>query len=143
MVCETEDFSEGGLALNLPTALVLEKSAPVSVSIFRGEREYSFPAVVAFSQGSVLRVRFDQMGLQDYQALVAATFSRGDAWQEWLPDRDTDHPLRGFKEVFIISRQGLSRFLLSLAGAINWKRWNIGNGAWSWKSLRIARWKKQ
>ena len=143
MVCETEDFSEGGLALNLPIALVLEKSAPVNVSIFRGEREYSFPAVVAFSQGAVLRVRFDEMQLEDYQALVAATFSRGDAWQEWLPDRDTDHPLRGFKEVFLISRQGLSRFLLSLAGAITWKRWNIGNGALSWKRLRIARWKKQ
>ena len=143
MVCETEDFSEGGLALKLPTSLVLEKNAPVSVSIFRGEREFSFPAVVAFSQGAVLRLRFEGMQLDDYQALVAATFSRGDAWQEWLPDRDTDHPLRGFKEVFIISRQGMSRFLLSLAGAMPWRRLRIGTGAVSWKRIRMGIWKKQ
>lgn len=143
MVCETEDFSEGGLALKLPTALVLEKNASVGVSIFRGEREFSFPALVAFSQGSVLRLRFEGMQIDDYQALVAATFSRGDAWQEWLPDRDTDHPLRGFKEVFIISRQGLRRFLSSLLGIIPWRRLRTNTGAASWNRIRMGRWKKQ
>lgn len=131
MVCETEDFSEGGLSFKLPAELVAEKGALVNVSIFRGEREFTFPAMVAFNQGQALRLRFEGMGVADYQALVAATFSRGDAWQEWLPDSDIDHPFRGFKEVFVISQEGLRRLIRSLVEAMPWKR------------LRTRIWKKQ
>ena len=128
MACETEDFSEGGLALVLPAPIVAEDGLMVNISIFRGEREFTFPAAVAFNRGRVLRLRFDGMSQQDYQALVAATFSRGDAWQEWLPDRDTDRPLRGLAEIFAISQVGFVRFIGSISEVIPWKRLGFRTG---------------
>jgi cellulose synthase (UDP-forming) len=122
-VCETEDFSEGGLALNLPAAVAVEKGSTVTISLFRGEREYTIPALVVFNQGTVLRVRFEDMSLDDYRALVAATFSRSDAWQKWLPDRETDHPLRGLQEVFVFSLEGIRRIAKSVGTTAPWRRW--------------------
>jgi cellulose synthase (UDP-forming) len=128
MACETEDFSEGGLALALPAAIVADTGLMVNISIFRGEREFSFPATVAFNRGKVLRLRFDGMDRDNYQALVAATFSRGDAWQQWLPDRDIDHPLRGLKEIFVISQVGFVRFVKSMGELIPWSRLGFRTG---------------
>ncbi len=108
--CETEDFSEGGLALRLPVPVEVNTGAKVTVSLFRGEREYTLPAQVVFNRGEALRVRFEDMSTEDYRSLVAATFSRSDAWQEWLPEVDTDRPLTGLKEVFHFSLEGSRRF---------------------------------
>ncbi len=110
MSCNTEDFSEGGFALRLPAHLAVEAGEHLHISIFRGDREFSFPSVVAYNNGHVLRIKFDDMHMEDYQMLVAATFSRGDAWQEWLGEHKTDHPLTGLKEVFQISITGFTRF---------------------------------
>lgn len=110
MACHTEDFSEGGFALRMPAHLDTESGAHLHLSIFRGDREFSFPGTVAYNQGHVLRIRFDDMQMEDYQMLVAATFSRGDAWQDWLREHKTDHPLTGLKEVFEISITGFIRF---------------------------------
>ncbi|MEQ1629255.1 MAG: UDP-forming cellulose synthase catalytic subunit [Gallionella sp.] len=110
MTCHTEDFSEGGFALRMPAHLDVEQEAHLHLAIFRGDREFSFPGIVASNQGKVLRIRFDDMQMEDYEMLVAATFSRGDAWQEWLREHKTDHPLTGLKEVFQISVTGFLRF---------------------------------
>jgi cellulose synthase (UDP-forming) len=122
MVCETEDFSEGGLALNLPAAVAVATGSVVTISLFRGEREFTLPARVVFNQGVVLRVRFEDMSLDDYRSLVAATFSRSDAWQRWLPDTETDHPIRGLQEVFAFSLEGIRRIVRSIREATPWRR---------------------
>lgn len=114
MACQTEDFSEGGLALTLPTEIELDKGKTITISLFRGNREYTLPALVVFNAGLSVRVRFDDMSLDDYRALVAATFSRSDAWQQWLPDRATDKPLTGLVEVFHFSLEGTRRFSHSI-----------------------------
>jgi cellulose synthase (UDP-forming) len=110
MTCKTEDFSEGGFALRLPMHMDIEKESHLQLTIFRGDREFSFTGIVTSNQSLVLRIRFDDMQMEDYQMLVAATFSRGDAWQEWLGEHKTDHPLTGLKEVFQISVTGFIRF---------------------------------
>ncbi|MEN9868886.1 MAG: hypothetical protein RL748_4476 [Pseudomonadota bacterium] len=122
MRCKTEDFSEGGLALVLPAEAEVDKGKTITVSLFRGEREYTLPGQVVFNEGNTLRVRFEDMSLDDYRALVAATFSRSDAWQQWLPERDTDKPLTGLKEVFIFSLEGSRRFARSIKQILPWKR---------------------
>jgi cellulose synthase (UDP-forming) len=115
VACETTDFSEGGLALKLSADLQVEVGASVTASIFRGEREFSLSARVAYCQGTTLRLRFDGLGLSEYQSLVAATFSRGDAWLKWLPVRELDRPLQGLKEIFLVGLEGQQRLLKSLA----------------------------
>lgn len=111
VACETEDFSEGGLAIKLPAAISIEMNSQVRISLFRGEREFTIPAVVVFNQGMVLRARFENLSLIDYQAFVAATFARGDAWQSWLSERDVDRPLKGLREVMGVGLDGIRRFV--------------------------------
>ncbi len=123
IVCQTEDFSEGGLALNLPAAVTVDKGSTVTISLFRGEREFTLPALVVYNQGTVLRLRFEDMSLDNYRALVAATFSRSDAWQKWLPEGETDHPLHGLQEVFVFSLEGIRRIIKSVIEAAPWRRW--------------------
>ena len=124
MHCHTEDFSEGGLALVLPTDAEVEKGTTISISLFRGEREYTIPGLVVFNEGKAMRVRFDEMSMDNHRSLVAATFSRSDAWQQWLPDRKTDRPLTGLVEVFALSLEGNRRFIRSIAEILPWKRPN-------------------
>lgn len=111
VACETEDFSEGGLAIKLPVEVAIEKGSTVRISLFRGEREFTLPAEVVFNQGLVLRTRFQSMTVEDYRALVAATFSRADAWQGWLTERDIDRPLKGLREVLLVGLNGIRRFI--------------------------------
>jgi cellulose synthase (UDP-forming) len=116
VACKTEDFSEGGFALRLPVAVEAAHGAEVRVSLFRGEQEFSFPAVTVFNKDQTFRVRFEGLSLDNYRELVAATFSRGDAWLSW---RDavvkTDAPMQGLAEVFHFSLIGLRRFMMSLS----------------------------
>lgn len=121
VACESEDFSEGGLAIKLPTSIAVDVDCPVKISLFRGEREFTVPAVVVFNQGTVLRVRFEDLSLTDYRAFVAATFSRGDAWQSWLPERDVDRPLKGLGEVMGVGVAGMGRFIRRFAVIGMWR----------------------
>ncbi len=122
MSCHTEDFSEGGLALHLPHSIELETGTNINISLFRGEREFTLPALVVYNEGNALRARFNDMSMENYRSLVAATFSRSDAWQNWLPERETDHPLTGLAEVFVFSLEGTRRFVRSIAEILPWKR---------------------
>jgi cellulose synthase (UDP-forming) len=110
--------------LVLPTSAEVEKGTTISISLFRGEREYTIPALVVFNQDNEMRVRFEEMSMDNYRSLVAATFSRSDAWQQWLPDRKTDRPLTGLAEVFSFSLEGTRRFIRSIADILPWKRPN-------------------
>ncbi len=121
VACETEDFSEGGLALKLPVEVAIDKGSMVRISLFRGDREFTLPAEVVFNQGLVLRTRFEHMTMEDYRALVAATFSRGDAWQSWLPERDIDRPLKGLREVLFVGLDGIRRFIKNAGKTARWR----------------------
>jgi len=122
VACEVDDFSEGGLAIKLPTEVALEKGSMVRISLFRGEREFAIPAAIVFNQGLVMRARFENMNLDDYRSLVAATFSRADAWQDWLPERDIDRPLQGIREVLGVGIEGLTRLVKRIALSRQWRR---------------------
>lgn len=118
--CKTQDFSEGGVALILPVAIDLEKGAQVNVSLFRGDREFSFPSIAVFNQGQTFRVRFDELSLENYRDLVAATFSRGDAWLSWRNSGiKTDAPIKGLTQVFHFSFVGMRRFAFGLKKLIS------------------------
>jgi cellulose synthase (UDP-forming) len=125
VTCETEDFSEGGLAFNLPRNVDVAQNEIVGVTLFRGDREFSFPGTVVFNEGMAMRVNLEGLSLDKYRALVEATFSRADAWQKWLPERDIDRPLHGLIEVFGISLVGMRRFRKSLNEVIPWKHLTV------------------
>jgi cellulose synthase (UDP-forming) len=109
------------LAIRLPVEVAIEAGSPVRISLFRGEREFAMPAAVVFNEGLVLRARFEDMSTDDYRGLVAATFSRADAWQNWLPERDLDRPLNGLREVLGVGLDGIRRFIIRIDLIARWR----------------------
>ena len=99
IACQTIDYSEGGVGIRLPVEAEFPLQEKVYVSLYRGEEEYAFPALVAFSQGDRIGLRFHELSLQEEIDLVQCTFARADAWTGWSEGRKRDTPLRGLAHV--------------------------------------------
>ncbi|MGI4859275.1 MAG: UDP-forming cellulose synthase catalytic subunit [Janthinobacterium lividum] len=99
IACQTIDYSEGGLGLRLPAAVQLPLQEGVMVSLYRGDEEFAFPALVAFSQDNRVGVHFHELSLEQEIDLVQCTFARADAWTDWSAGRKRDAPLRGLAHV--------------------------------------------
>ena len=105
VACTTQNFPQIDLLLKLPLPLVLEMGSMIQVSIFRGLREFAFPARVDAQHNSVLHVSVDDASHTNYRLFGAATLSRGTDWPQWLPGREADHPLPYWLSwPFIVSR---------------------------------------
>lgn len=107
--CETEDFSEGGIAL-LPAAIPdLEREEAVMISLWRGEEELAFPARVTAIAAPQLRLRWEPLNQEQEIALVQCTFARADAWVGWADNRPSDKPLHSLHEVSSMGFAGYRR----------------------------------
>ena len=116
--CQTVDFSEGGASLAvepyLGAAVSLDGLAAetaVSVSLWRGEDEHQFPALVTATGGANVRVRWNLQTQEQEIALVQCTFSRADAWVSWDDGRPIDRPLHGLMEVLWVGLSGYRRMI--------------------------------
>ena len=107
--CETEDFSEGGIAL-VPAAMpAIERETAVMVSLWRGEEELAFPARVTAIAAPQLRLRWESLSQEQEIALVQCTFARADAWVDWARNRPLDKPLESLHEVITMGFGGYRR----------------------------------
>ncbi len=88
--CMTENFPEIALALKLPAPVTIETGLVANISLFYGNREFSFPAQLVQERDRVLRASFDGAAQNVYRVLRAAAYSRGQDWPKWLPGRDAD-----------------------------------------------------
>ncbi|MBC7414792.1 MAG: UDP-forming cellulose synthase catalytic subunit [Herminiimonas sp.] len=117
--CETVDFSEGGASLAItphrgeavPIDAALLAETAVSVSLWRGDDEHQFPALVTAVGGANVRVRWNLANRAQEMALVQCTFSRADAWVTWADGRQVDRPLRGLLEVLWVGLSGYRRMI--------------------------------
>ncbi|MGI4813205.1 MAG: UDP-forming cellulose synthase catalytic subunit [Janthinobacterium lividum] len=106
VVCETLDYSEGGLGLKLPDAALAPLGEQVTVSLYRGEEEFVFPASVVFSHGVRVGLQFAPLTTSQEIDLVQCTFARADAWTGWSEGRQQDTPLRGLAHVLQTGLRG-------------------------------------
>lgn len=112
--CRTRDYSEGGISLIIPESSQIKPDEAITLLLFRGEIEYDFPGIVVGLNGKLLRLRFNNLSLEQERNLVATTLSRADSWLQWLKDRgEVDHPLRGLKELLRYSWLGLTRMTMA------------------------------
>ena len=116
--CRTVDFSEGGASLTIDGAMPgpgprdgLGADAAVAVSLWRGNDEFEFPALVTAASGGGIRVRWNLQTQQQEMALVQCTFSRADAWVSWADGRRADRPLAGLLEVLRVGLSGYRRMI--------------------------------
>ncbi|MFZ6772763.1 UDP-forming cellulose synthase catalytic subunit [Undibacterium sp. SXout7W] len=114
VVCQTEDFSMGGMSLRVPAGFKMSKDDAVMISLYGTNGECVFPAKVIFSKEKLLSLQFLPLSQQQEMDLINCTIGRADVWLNWSEDRDMDHPLNGLKEITFHSIRGFSRFGTSI-----------------------------
>ncbi len=107
--CVTEDVSEGGVALQLSAPVTLESDQTLRISLWRGDEEFSFSAVVVSSRNKVVRVRWKFNTPDEAAQLVQCTFGRADAWVSWEKNMQQDKPLSSLGEVLRMGGAGYGR----------------------------------
>jgi len=108
LACETIDYSEGGVGVKLPNSIAVPLHERVTVSLFRGDEEFAFPATVGFSEPGRVGLRFLQLTREQEYDFVKTTFARADAWTGWSEGRLADTPLRGLSHVLLVGTRGIA-----------------------------------
>ncbi|WP_445395507.1 UDP-forming cellulose synthase catalytic subunit [Zobellella sp. An-6] len=103
------DYSDGGVAVELPSALLLPVGSVVSLLLYRGEQEFQFPGVVSRERGGVAGISLGSLSRQQKIDFVQCTFARADAWLNWLDDRGPERPLQSFMAMIRVGGQGYCR----------------------------------
>ncbi len=111
---ETVDLSNGGAGIRLSEALDLAPEAQVSLAFPFPSAATDLRAAVVSLEGSVLRVRFEDLSLAEQEVLTVALYSRADSWLGWGEARDTDNVLRSLARIFHISMRGLKATFLGI-----------------------------
>jgi cellulose synthase (UDP-forming) len=93
MACTTENFPDDSLIIKLPIATDLTEGSLVQISLFKGDHELGFAAVVESTMDTKLVIRISDSAQADYAEFASAVFSRGKNWPMWLPNRDADSPM--------------------------------------------------
>ena len=87
--CSTVNFPAMLLTLKFPVDKPLP-CVPMHVSIFRGHREYTFPAQLRSQQGHTVVVAIEGTSADEYQALSEVVFTRDARWPQWLAGKQAD-----------------------------------------------------
>lgn len=129
--CHTENFSEGGAAILATGAPNLTPGQAVTVTLWRGEEEYAFPARVVEQSGVRLQISWALQDAAQQMALIQCTFSRADAWARHLDRCDRDVPIAALRRVVMTGIEGyrrvanhaaptLPRFVSRTSSMIDW-----------------------
>lgn len=114
LACETIDYSEGGVGVALPDKLQIPTHERVTVSLFRGDEEFTFPATVGFSTPGRVGLRFMTASREEEYDIIQTTFARADAWTGWAEGRQADTPLRGLSHVLLVGMRGIGGLFVHL-----------------------------
>jgi cellulose synthase (UDP-forming) len=110
---ETMDMSSGGTSIRFGEALQLAPETKLRVVFPSPAAGCSVPATVVASEGSIQRVRFENLSIAEEEVLTIVLYSRADSWLGWGQSRSEDNALRSLGRVFLISMHGLASTLKS------------------------------
>lgn len=115
---ELTDYSSGGVGIELPLELGLQRDLPVWLLLRRGAREFAFQGRLSRCAGRHVGVRFDDLSPRQQIDLVQCTFARADAWLNWNSRYLEERPLRNFVDVLRLGGSGYARLLEHLPPAL-------------------------
>jgi len=104
---ETIDMSSGGTSIRFNEPIDLAELSEVKLVFPLPSVGVDLPATVVSSEGSVLRVRFDDLSIAAQEALTMVLYSRADSWLGWGESRESDNVLHSLGRIFQISMHGL------------------------------------
>lgn len=111
---ETIDMSSGGTSINLGEPLDIAPQSEVFLSFPAPASESLLSAKVVSSEGSRLRVRFENLSIAEEEVLTMVLYSRADSWLGWGESRESDNVLVSLGRIFQISMNGLVSTFRSL-----------------------------
>ncbi len=113
---ETIDMSSGGTGIRVSEAIDSALQSQVRLAFAHPAAAIDLPAIVVSLEGSVLRVRFEDLSIAEQEVLTVALYSRADSWLGWGEARESDNVLRSLGRIFQISMHGLKATFLSIWG---------------------------
>ncbi len=108
--CQTDDLSAGGISLKLADPqTTFAVNELLQVSLWRGDQETTFPAVVIGGQAAQLRLRWQFDDPAQTAQLTQWTFGRADTWLFWDDQADRETFRGDLKEIATVSGTGYLR----------------------------------
>jgi cellulose synthase (UDP-forming) len=111
---ETIDLSSGGTSIRFAESLEIAPLSKIRLVFPAPASGTYLPGTVLSSEGSVLRVRFENLTLAEEEVLTMVLYSRADSWLGWGESRESDNVLNSLGRIFVISMHGLSSTFKSL-----------------------------
>jgi cellulose synthase (UDP-forming) len=111
---ETIDMSSGGSSIRFNEALDVAPETEVRLVFPLPNGAHEMRAGVVSGDGSVLRVRFQNLSIHEQEVLTMVLYSRADSWLGWGESRENDNVLRSLQRIFQISMHGLVMTFKSL-----------------------------
>jgi cellulose synthase (UDP-forming) len=111
---ETIDMSSGGTSIRFSEALEAVPQTQVNLTFPLPAVATNLPATVVSSEGTVLRVRFENLTIAEQEVLTMVLYSRADTWLGWGESRESDNVLGSMGRIFQISMRGLVSTFQSL-----------------------------
>ena len=111
---ETIDMSSGGTSIRFGEAIEAIPQTQVRLTFPPPAVAVDLPATVVSSEGSVLRVRFENLTIAEQEVLTMVLYSRADSWLGWGESRESDNVVESMGRIFQISMRGLVSTFQSL-----------------------------
>lgn len=111
---ETIDMSSGGTSIRFNEAVEADPQSQIRLVFPLPSGENELRATVVSSEGSVLRVKFENLTIPEQEVLTMVLYSRADSWLGWGESRENDNVLRSLQRIFQISMHGLVTTFKSL-----------------------------
>ncbi len=111
---ETIDMSSGGTSIRFTETVDIAPQTQVKLVFPLPTGANELRASVVSSEGSVLRVRFQDLTIPEQEVLTMVLYSRADSWLGWGESRENDNVLRSLQRIFQISMHGLVTTFKSL-----------------------------
>jgi len=113
---ETIDMSSGGTSIRFSEDVDAAPQSEVRLAFPMPQVGIDVPATVVSSEGSVLRVKFENLTIPEQEVLTMVLYSRADSWLGWGEARESDNVLHSLVRIFQISMHGLVATFRSLFG---------------------------
>ena len=111
---ETIDMSSGGSSIRFAEEVSFAPQSEIKLVFPLPSVGVDLPATVVSTEGTVMRVRFDNLSIAAQEALTMVLYSRADSWLDWGESRESDNILGSLGRIFQISMHGLASTFQSL-----------------------------
>jgi cellulose synthase (UDP-forming) len=124
---ETIDMSSGGTSIRFAQTVELPPETELELAFPMPSATHMLHAKVVSADGSVLRVKFENLTIAEQEVLTMVLYSRADSWLGWGESRESDNVLRSLVRIFQISMHGLAASFRSLFASKSKSRKKVSN----------------